>query len=287
MEIIQDPKQLQSTMLRLKQAGKTIGFVPTMGNLHQGHLSLIDIAKTKADIVVASIFVNPMQFGPNEDFGNYPRTMDDDLSKLEAKGTDFVFTPTIDQVYPLGKDIHTSVEANRLTEKLCGASRPGHFRGVTTVVNILFNIVQPNVAIFGKKDYQQLQVIKTMVNDLMMPIEIIGGDIVREDNGLAMSSRNGYLTKRELEEASYLRKIILNTAEKLHQRSPIEPLKENAVKLLSDAGFKVDYFEIVRQSDLESASSSDNHLLIAAAAWLGQPRLIDNLEVNLTDEQSE
>jgi len=287
MEVIQDPRQLQSHILSLKQMGKTISFVPTMGNLHAGHLSLIDVAKSKANIVVASIFVNPMQFGPNEDFDSYPRTMQSDLEKLESRGTDFVFTPTINQIYPLGKDIHTSVEVNRLTNKLCGASRPGHFKGVTTVVNILFNIVQPNIAVFGKKDYQQLQVIKTMVADLMMPIEIIGGDIVREDNGLAMSSRNGFLSPSELDEASQLRKVILAAAKKLEEKAPIESIKTNAIAALTHAGFKVDYFEIVRQSDLENAQVGDKNLLIATAAWLGQPRLIDNLEVNLIDEQSE
>lgn len=284
MEVIQVPKQFQSLMLSLKQQGKKIGFVPTMGNLHSGHLSLIDIAKSKADIIVASIFVNPMQFGPNEDFDSYPRTMKADLEKLEAKGTDYVFTPTIEQVYPLGKEVHTSVEANRLTDKLCGASRPGHFKGVTTVVNMLFNIVQPNVAIFGKKDYQQLQVIKTMVSDLLLPIEIIGGDIVREDNGLAMSSRNGYLSEEELNRASELRKIILSAAEAVKNRLPLSEIKSNAKSSLSEAGFKVDYFDIVRQHDLEDADLNDKQLLIAAAAWLGQPRLIDNIEVNLTDE---
>ncbi|WP_196139459.1 pantoate--beta-alanine ligase [Aliikangiella sp. G2MR2-5] len=279
MEIFSSPLQLQSKLLQLKRSGKKIGFAPTMGNLHQGHLSLITEAKKRADIVVSSIFVNPMQFGPNEDFDSYPRTLEQDISKLESVGCDFLLTPTIDDIYPLGKEIHTSVEVNRLTDKLCGASRPGHFRGVTTIVNILFNIVQPDLAIFGKKDYQQYQIIKTMVKDLIMPIEIIGAEIVRENNGLAMSSRNGYLTEQQKEDASQLRKVILSTAESIESgKKSITDARTDAIEALTDKGFKVDYFEVVNQTDLEQAKKTDKHLLIAAAAWLGQPRLIDNFE---------
>ncbi|TQV87848.1 pantoate--beta-alanine ligase [Aliikangiella coralliicola] len=281
MKLIKQPKDLQREILNLKSKGKTIGFVPTMGNLHQGHLSLIEQAKKTADIVVCSIFVNPMQFGPNEDFDSYPRTLDDDIAKLKTLDTDYLFTPTINDIYPQGKEIHTSVEANRMTDKLCGASRPGHFRGVTTVVNILLNIVQPNFAVFGKKDYQQYQIIRAMVKDLMMPIEIVGAPIEREANGLAMSSRNGYLTTQQKEQASVLRKTILSVADGLQQQQPIAQLKERAIETLTENGFKIDYFEIVRQTDLETASLSDKKLLIAAAAWMGKPRLIDNYEIDL------
>lgn len=281
MKTIQQPKQLQAQILELKRQGKSIGFVPTMGNLHAGHLSLIDIAKQNCDLVVSSIFVNPMQFGPNEDFDNYPRTLEADSQKLYDKGCDFLFTPTNDLIYPKGKETHTSVEVNRLTEKLCGASRPGHFKGVTTVVNILFNIVQPDIAVFGKKDYQQYLVIKAMVEDLMIPVKIIGAEIKREDNGLAMSSRNGYLSDDEKALASYLRRTLEKTAKQLQQHLTIESVVNTATADLQKKGFKIDYFEIVRRQDLEAAEVDDKQLLIAAAAWLGKPRLIDNLEVNL------
>jgi len=282
MKIIQSPKEIQQQLIYLKQQGKTIGFVPTMGNLHEGHLSLIEIAKQKSDIVVCSIFVNPMQFGENEDLDKYPRTLDNDVKKLERYDIDFLFTPTESDIYPNGKDTHSSVEVNRMTDSLCGASRPGHFRGVTTVVNILFNIIQPNIAVFGKKDYQQFKIIKAMVKDLLLPIQIIGGEILRENNGLAMSSRNGFLTKNEKQKACLLRRIILETAELLTQKElTLEEVTLSAKNALIKEGFKNDYFKIVRQSDLKAASKDDRELLIAAAAWLGQPRLIDNLEIAL------
>ena len=281
MQIINDPKVVQEIVLDLRSQGKTIGFVPTMGNLHQGHISLVEIARQKADIVVSSIFVNPMQFGPNEDFESYPRTLKDDSEKLEASGCDILFTPTEAAIYPEGKEIHTSVEVNRLTDKLCGKSRPGHFRGVTTIVNILFNIVQPHLAVFGKKDYQQYQIIKAMVNDLLMPIEIIGGEIVREKNGLAMSSRNGYLSQKELSQAAKLRQVILASAEKIKAKLSFNEIINEAISDLVNADFNVDYFEIISQKTLETATTNDKELLIAAAAWLGQPRLIDNLEITV------
>ncbi|MET1254510.1 pantoate--beta-alanine ligase [Aliikangiella maris] len=280
MKTIHSPEVLQTELLALKQKGLRIGFVPTMGNLHQGHLSLVQLAKEKADIVVVSIFVNPMQFGPNEDFDSYPRTLIDDSNKLENLGIDYLFLPEINSIYPLGQEQHTTVSLPRYTDKLCGKSRPGHFSGVTTVVNILFNIVQPNLAIFGKKDFQQLLIIRSMVKDLIMPIEIIGGEIFRESNGLAMSSRNGYLSIEEKTQASMLRKIILDAGNQITSRSqPLLTIVNQAKQQLMDAGFKVDYFEIVRQDDIATPKDSDQHLLIAAAAWLGKPRLIDNLEV--------
>lgn len=279
MKIISHPKQLQNELLELKKQGKTIAFVPTMGNLHAGHLSLIELAKSKADIVVCSIFVNPLQFDKPSDLENYPRTFDSDKNKLEAINTDYLFTPSDSSIYPQGKKVHTSVEAHRLTQSLCGATRVGHFLGVTTVVNILFNIVQPNVAIFGKKDYQQLLVIQAMVDDLMMPIKVIGGDTKREKNGLAMSSRNIHLTQSEKNHASLLRQVILETTDNIKQHMSLEKAQQIAVNKLNNNGFKVDYFEIVRRSDLAEAEINDKDLLIAAAAWLGQPRLIDNLEI--------
>lgn len=281
MKVFQNPKDIQSEITALKRSGKRIGLIPTMGNLHRGHLSLFNIAKQHCDILVASIFVNPMQFGKNEDLENYPRTLEEDIKKLESIDVDLLFTPTKEIIYPIGTEINTSVEVNRMTEMLCGESRPEHFRGVATVVNILFNILQPDVVVFGKKDYQQYMILSAMVKDLFLPIEIIGGEIIREENGLAMSSRNGYLSKQELEEASQLRQIILESEKKLKDNHDFSGIKSEAIEKLTDAGFKVDYFEIVRQSDLEDATAGDKQLLIAAAAWFGQPRLLDNLEVNL------
>ncbi|MDH5628789.1 MAG: pantoate--beta-alanine ligase [Gammaproteobacteria bacterium] len=280
MQIISDPKELQLLMLNLKAEGKTIGFVPTMGNLHEGHLSLIELSKNKADVTVCSIFVNPLQFGQGEDLSSYPRTLKLDIQKLSAISTDYLFTPSEKDIYPLGKEIHTHVIANRLTEYLCGKSRPTHFQGVTTVVNILFNIVQPNYAFFGKKDYQQYKIISNMVNDLRIPVEVIGGEIVRESNGLAMSSRNGYLTDKEKQEAAILRQVILQAAEQIKQNQrSFDDIIQQSINTLSHSGFKVDYFEIIRQSDLHPADRDDSDLLIAVAGWMGQPRLIDNIEI--------
>ncbi|WP_444997097.1 pantoate--beta-alanine ligase [Aliikangiella sp. IMCC44359] len=282
MNIIQDPLLLQNELLKLKRRGKKIGFVPTMGNLHEGHLSLVELARQHSDIVVSSIFVNPMQFGPNEDYDNYPRTLEADKSKLKQYNVDFLFTPTNEIIYPFGKEQHTSVQLNRLTNKLCGAKRPGHFKGVTTVVNIFFNIVQPDIAVFGKKDYQQFLIIQSMVSDLMMPIKIIGAEIKREKNGLALSSRNQYLTEAQKDSASLLQQTIKEIAENIKQGDrAYSELIERAKHTLLSYNFKVDYLEIVKQSDLEAASPSDNSILIAVAAWYGSPRLIDNLEINL------
>jgi pantoate--beta-alanine ligase len=281
MKIIQSPSQIQQELIKLKQQGKTIGFVPTMGNLHDGHLSLIEIAKQKADIVVCSIFVNPMQFGENEDLDKYPRTLEADTKKLNRLKIDYLFTPSELDIYPQGKITHTSIEVNRMSNNLCGASRPGHFKGVTTVVNILFNIIQPNIAIFGKKDYQQFQIIKAMVKDLMLPIEIVGGEIIREKNGLAMSSRNGFLTEQEREHASLLRKEILDAAEKIKNGEEILSVVEHATHKLVNSGFKIDYFDVLQSANLEPATAKDKDLLIAVAAWLGKPKLLDNIELQV------
>ncbi|NVJ59554.1 MAG: pantoate--beta-alanine ligase [Gammaproteobacteria bacterium] len=283
MEIFTDKDLLQDSLIKQKLSGKTIGFVPTMGNLHDGHLSLVDIAEQKCDLTVVSIFVNPLQFGPNEDFDAYPRTLEADQQKLEDKNVDYLFLPTTNTIYPSGMEKHTKVEAiDSLTNKLCGASRPGHFLGVTTVVNILFNIVQPDVAVFGKKDFQQFMILKRMADDLCMPVDVIGADILREPNGLAMSSRNGYLSDIEKDHASHLRANIIAIQKQIEAGdSNYSSLENHAKQQLTREGFKVDYFNIVNQSTLEPATPSDKKLLIAAAAWLGQPRLIDNQEVNL------
>jgi len=283
MKIIQDPHAIQEELIALKKSGKKIGLIPTMGNLHRGHLSLFKLAQKHCDILVGSVFVNPMQFGANEDLDKYPRTLNDDIEKLKSIDVDYLFTPTNDIIYPIGTDTNTSVEVNRLTKRLCGGSRPQHFRGVATVVNILFNILQPDVVVFGKKDYQQYLILSAMVKDLFLPIEIIAGEIIREDNGLAMSSRNKFLSEKEKNNAGALREIILSCAEEIKSgETNFDRIKKDAITLLKNKKFKVDYFEICNQIDLEDATSQDKKILIACAAWLGQPRLLDNLELELT-----
>jgi pantoate--beta-alanine ligase len=282
MKVFQDPHDIQKELTALKHAGKKIGFIPTMGNLHRGHLSLFKLAQAHCDILVGSIFVNPMQFGANEDLNKYPRTLKDDIDKLESIDVDFLFTPTNEIIYPLGTQTNTSVEVNRLTKRLCGESRPEHFRGVATVVTILFNIIQPDLVVFGKKDYQQYLILSAMVKDLFLPIEIVGGEIIREDNGLAMSSRNKFLTPQEKQQAGEIRKIILRCEDKIKLGNyDYQAIKLYAVEELSGQGFKVDYFEICNRETLEDAGGSDKNLLIACAAWMGQPRLLDNLELTL------
>jgi pantoate--beta-alanine ligase len=282
MKIFDSPYEIQAELTALKRSGKKIGLIPTMGNLHRGHLSLFQLAQKNCDILVGSIFVNPMQFGANEDLDQYPRTLQQDINKLTEIGVDYLFTPTNETIYPIGTKINTSVEVNRLTKRLCGESRPEHFRGVATVVTILFNILQPDLVIFGKKDYQQYLILSAMVKDLFLPIEIIGGEIVREDNGLAMSSRNKFLTNEQKNQASFLQATLLAIAEeiKLGQRD-YSTLKQLAIEQLEQNDFKVDYFEICNKITLEDASPNDSELLIAAAAWMGQPRLLDNIEVSI------
>jgi len=282
MKIFDSPYEIQAELTALKRSGKKIGLIPTMGNLHRGHLSLFQLAQKNCDILVGSIFVNPMQFGANEDLDQYPRTLQQDINKLTEIGVDYLFTPTNETIYPIGTKVNTSVEVNRLTKRLCGESRPEHFRGVATVVTILFNILQPDLVIFGKKDYQQYLILSAMVKDLFLPIEIIGGEIVREDNGLAMSSRNKFLANEQKNQASFLQATLLAIAEKikLGQRD-YSTLKQLAIEQLEQNDFKVDYFEICNKITLEDASPNDSELLIAAAAWMGQPRLLDNIEVSI------
>lgn len=282
MNIIKQAEKLQRFMLQLKAEGKSIGFVPTMGNLHEGHLSLVKIAKQHADIIVVSIFVNPMQFGPNEDFESYPKTLKQDIDQLTKLNIDYLFTPSVDAIYPQGKEVHTSVQVNRLSSNLCGKSRPVFFKGITSVVSILFNIVQPDIAVFGKKDFQQYKIIKAMVEDLKFPIKIIGGETLREANGLAMSSRNNYLTDEQKQQASLLRKTLLEAASEIKSSAlSFAEIQAEKKQNLINAGFEFDYFEIVRQSDLMPANNNDKKLLIAAAGWLNKVRLIDNLELEL------
>ncbi len=265
-----------------RQQGRSIAFVPTMGHLHAGHLSLVEQAKRQTDKVVVSIFVNPMQFGPNEDFDRYPRTLNEDSAKLQGVDADLLFAPPVEEVYPLGHSAATRVEVPGVSEGLCAEKRPGHFTGVATVVAKLFNIVQPDMALFGEKDYQQLQVIRRMVADLCFAIEIIGVPIVREFDGLAMSSRNSYLNDAERNIAPQLYQVLKQTADTLAKgaRDYIR-LEQAGLADLKTAGFEPEYFAI-RQAELLTAPHEDAaKLVILAAAKLGQTRLIDNLELSL------
>ncbi|WP_226684401.1 pantoate--beta-alanine ligase [Shewanella indica] len=269
--------EIRARVREWRQKGETIAFVPTMGNLHQGHVSLILEAARRADHVVASIFVNPLQFGKNEDLDAYPRTLGADQQKLTDAGCELLFTPTPELIYPKGLDAQTFVEVPGISDELCGASRPGHFRGVATIVCKLFNIVQPDIALFGRKDYQQLLVIKTMVTDLSLPIEVIGVETVREDSGLALSSRNGYLTETEKALAPKLKASMDKLAEAIVLGQDIDQAISNAKEFLRAAGLEPDYLEVREASSLKPVNSDDKSLVILAAAYLGKARLIDNM----------
>ncbi|EWH10292.1 pantothenate synthetase [Catenovulum agarivorans DS-2] len=281
MQTISDLTQLRQQIKTWKQQGDTVAFVPTMGNLHQGHISLVEEAKKHANRVVVSIFVNPMQFGEGEDLDKYPRTLPADSEKLIAVDTDLLFTPTAQTIYPKGLNAQTYIEVPGVSDNYCGASRPGHFRGVATIVNKLFNLVQPDVACFGEKDFQQLQVIRTMVEDLAMPIEIIGVPTARETNGLAKSSRNGYLSSAQKQQAGIIYQSLLQAADKLQQQKPLEEVKAFIAEQISQQGLTIDYIEIAERSRMQDAVAGDKKLVILVAALLGQTRLIDNWQVDL------
>ena len=254
-----------------------VGLAPTMGNLHAGQIELINVVKQQSDVVVASIFVNPMQFGRNEDLDAYPRTLEVDLAKLEAAGTAAAFTPTTTDIYPDGVSQHTAVDVPELTDVLCGASRPGHFRGVTTVVSKLLGIVRPHVAAFGAKDLQQVLVIKKMVRDLSINTEIEVVPTVRESDGLAMSSRNGYLSHDDRKLAPLFSLTLAETAKRVAESgSDIETAIAESKAILTEAGFIVDYLEARRTHDLSAASSLNQETAIFGAVFLGTTRLIDN-----------
>ena len=269
----------------LRAASKRIAFVPTMGNLHAGHRRLMEEARRHADAVVASIYVNPLRFGPQEDFAAYPRTPEADRALLEAAGVGLLFYPDDAVIYPRGREASTRIEVPGVSDILCGASRPGHFRGVATVVNRLFQLVRPDLAMFGKKDYQQLLVIRLMVADFGLPIEIIGVDTVREPDGLAMSSRNGYLTAAERQVAARLHATLQAVAGQMSDAGAVAgsvgPIEAEAMEKLAAAGFRPDYVSIRRQQDLAVPGPGDRQLVALAAAWLGRARLIDNLEFQL------
>ncbi|MEW6990381.1 pantoate--beta-alanine ligase [Colwelliaceae bacterium 6441] len=281
MKTVSQIDELRQIIKTWHQQGLTVAFVPTMGNLHAGHISLVTEAHKHADKIVASIFVNPMQFGANEDIDNYPRTMDADKQKLIDANTDLLFTPTPEVIYPKGLDKQSYVEVPNVSEGYCGESRPGHFRGVATVVCKLFNLVQPDVACFGLKDYQQVQVIQTMVEDLSMPIKIIAVETKREASGLALSSRNGYLTAEELKVAPALSQNIQWLAEQIQTNTDFIGLAKKAASFIDNAGLKTDYIHICHARTLQPASEDDHELVILAAAHCGKARLIDNLQVLL------
>jgi len=265
-------------------SGDTIAFVPTMGNLHAGHVHLVKEARRQADRVVVSIFVNPLQFGPGEDFAAYPRTRDEDAGRLRAAGADLLFMPEASAMYPLDATAMSVVEVPGLSDDLCGRFRPGHFRGVATVVLKLFNQVQPDMAVFGEKDYQQLVIIRRMVNDLDLPVRILSVPTVRETNGLAMSSRNAYLTGAERVKAALLHAELELALKALSQgRRDFSTMEIEHAAALESAGFQVDYFAIRRQQDLRQPDIHDRQLVILVAARLGRARLIDNLKVSLAE----
>ena len=283
MEIIKQAHHLRPLLKEYSKEGSCLGFVPTMGNLHAGHLALVDAAAEQCDRVIVSIFVNPLQFGPDEDLATYPNTPQEDEIALAAHGADILYRPSVEDVYPFGLESQTRVEVPGISEILCGQSRPGHFIGVTTVVNRLFNQVQADKAFFGKKDYQQYLLIRKMVADLAMITEVVGIDTVRLDNGLAMSSRNNYLSADELIQASSLYRVIQDVAEHFSRGVlSISAIVDGGIADLKKSGFVPDYLSVRRQSDLSEPEADDTRLVVLAAAWLGQTRLIDNLEFVVT-----
>jgi pantothenate synthetase (EC 6.3.2.1) len=281
--IIETLPLLRQHIRRLRQEGKRIALVPTMGNLHDGHMKLVDEAKAAADVVVVSIFVNPMQFDRADDLARYPRTLQEDSEKLNKRKVDFVFAPAPADIYPQGTDTQTFVDVPGISTMLEGASRPGHFRGVSTIVSKLFNLVQPDVACFGEKDYQQLALIRKMVADMGYDIEIIGVPTVRAKDGLALSSRNGYLTSDQRKIAPGLSKVMKAIGEKLlaGERDLAEMIAI-AGQELNDKGFRADDIQIRDADTLLELTDSSKRAVILMAAWLGQARLIDNKTVELT-----
>lgn len=280
MRTIHTLKELRAVLSGYREQGKRIGLVPTMGNLHEGHLSLVEQARQAADVVVTSIFINPMQFGANEDLHNYPRTLQDDQDRLQAAGNSLIFAPSPEEVYPEGLAQQTQVIVPEVSEGHCGASRPGHFEGVATVVTMLFNMVQPDVAVFGEKDFQQLAVIRKLTRDLFIPVEIIGAPTVRDEDGVAKSSRNGYLTAQERAVAPTIFNTMKAITTALTQgATDYKKLEDQARAALSDNGFRPDYINIINSLTLKPAKADDQHLTVLVAAFLGTTRLIDNLSI--------
>nr|VFJ78708.1 MAG: pantothenate synthetase [Candidatus Kentron sp. FW] len=288
MRIVRGIREVSEVIGQARARGLRIGFVPTMGNLHAGHLSLVARAREVAGFTVVSIFVNPFQFGAGEDYQTYPRTLDDDIAKLEESRADFLFIPEVADLYPNGLDEVTRVEVPKLGKILCGEFRPTFFRGVTTVVSMLFHSTQPDYAFFGEKDYQQLVIIGRMVSDLKMPVQIISVPTTREPDGLAMSSRNNYLAKEERGLAPLLYESLRKAGAALVAGdTDFDTIRAREVHALTAAGFRPDYFEIRRSLDLAvpvrggGTREEDRKLRILAAAWLGKTRLIDNIPIEI------
>lgn len=268
---------LTASLSPARAAKKMIGFVPTMGNLHEGHLTLVREAKKICDVVVVSIFVNPIQFGAGEDFDSYPRTLEQDSRLLADVGCDIIFAPSVEQMYGSQPRL-TNISVGQITDDLCGKSRPGHFDGVAVVVTKLFNIVQPDYAFFGQKDYQQLAVIRQLVQDLNIPLEVIGVPIVRAQDGLALSSRNGYLTEEQRAKAPKIYQLLKQAEQDLHEGKALSAVLATISDQLTQAGFVVDYVE-ARQPNLQPIEQFTQNLVLFVAAKLGSTRLIDNLQV--------
>ena len=282
MITVKSLRELRAAVSRARSEGKRIALVPTMGNLHAGHIALVEKATQRADFVVASIFVNPLQFGANEDLDKYPRTLVADQEKLVGAGCHLLFTPDVEEVYPDGMQQQTRVSVPLVSEGLCGASRPGHFEGVATVVSKLFNMVQPDLALFGEKDFQQLAVIRKLVRDLNLPIQVMGEPTVRAADGLALSSRNGYLNESQRALAPLLYRTLQQLAEEIRrQPSAQSTLLAAARQQLEDAGLRPDYLELREAVRLREVQDSDRQLVLLAAVYLGTTRLIDNLQFSL------
>lgn len=282
MRTIRDIRALRSALNKARRGGRRVGFVPTMGNLHEGHLELVRRCRAMSDVVVVSIFVNPLQFGPGEDLDSYPRTLAADREKLFAEGVHYLFTPDAEALYPEGLERQSRVVVPELSTTLCGQSRPGHFDGVTTVVCKLFNIVEPQVAVFGEKDFQQLSIIRRMVSDLCMPVEVVGVATVRDRDGLALSSRNGYLDRAQRAVAPQLHQSLLACRDALACGfDNYAELEAHARLQLRNAGFEPDYFSIRDAATLGPVTAETEEVGIFAAARLGGTRLIDNVRLTL------
>jgi len=282
MEVVTQIAVVRERIGAWHKEGLRVAFVPTMGNLHAGHMSLIQAARKHGDRFVASIFVNPMQFGPNEDFAHYPRTPKQDEQMLQDAGCDLMFMPNVDEIYPRGAGAATRVDVPELSSILCGKFRPGHFEGVSTIVATLFHIVEPDVAVFGEKDFQQLTIIRKMVCDLCMPVKIVGAPTVRDSDGLAMSSRNQYLTPEERKIAPLIYKTLTASAERLRSGdTQFVEIQRAGLRTLEEAGFKPDYFAVRQALDLAPPEPSSNELVVLTAARLGKARLIDNVRVSV------
>lgn len=282
MLVVHSKQELEEQLAEWRRHGEHVALVPTMGNLHAGHLSLVELAREHAERVVVSIFVNPTQFGEDEDFDEYPRTLERDTRRLKKAAVDLIFAPGVETMYPFGLKDATTISVPRITEKFCGASRPGHFDGVTSVVARLFALVQPDAAVFGQKDYQQQLVIRHMSLDLNLPVAIITGSTVREEDGLAMSSRNQYLSEMDRSKAPALYETLSAAGKELQGgRRDFEKLELESAAKLTDAGFDVDYISVRRARNLEIPDRDCDELVILAAAHLGDARLIDNKVVTI------